>query len=286
MNQSSHAETKGQKNTEPVPTPETPEDLQAATMARLEQIRHVQTSIQALTEEAKTQHFPLWQQRLKAAKQAASLSNEQLKAEGRHHALECYDSSEAAYYYPEPPSISLLIQSAVRNSAEEAFMKRMDLLVKTIFQIKPDIMARLLNAKKNLPANIEIVRELGKSLNLVSSLMNDVSKLDKAVRSRLNVSTKRLDKYRNSCQVRDLPSIDYHDIHHSSPDMVGITATGRSERVSKYTGADVKDIPTSPSHPKDRGKGLLRRPEHLVLSPSLKGYKQILDFYRLTDVTK
>jgi len=57
---------------------------------------------------------PGWLALLAEVKKAAELSDESLHAEGRREAERRYGSASAAHFWPEPPSVALLIEQSAR----------------------------------------------------------------------------------------------------------------------------------------------------------------------------
>jgi hypothetical protein len=145
-----------------------------------------------------------WMARLDLVRRAAALSNEQLHEEGRSEAMHRYGHADAPHLWPDPPSLTLLIEQSVRTDQEASFTSEVDAFATRVAEAKAARLAQLQEAKAASPPETASVRVLGQGLGLLVKAVREATDLDKPVRERLELSTKRIARYRASCSVRAL----------------------------------------------------------------------------------
>ena len=145
-----------------------------------------------------------WMARLDLVRRAAALSNEQLHEEGRSEAIRRYGHADAPHLWPDPPSLTLLIEQSVRTDQEASFTSEVDAFATRVAEAKAARLAQLQEAKAASPPETASVRVLGQGLGLLVKAVREATELDKPVRERLELSTKRIARYRASCSVRAL----------------------------------------------------------------------------------
>ncbi|KOO26139.1 hypothetical protein Ctob_001353 [Chrysochromulina tobinii] len=145
-----------------------------------------------------------WMARLDLVRRAAALSNEQLHEEGRSEAMHRYGHADAPHLWPDPPSLTLLIEQSVRTDQEASFTSEVDAFATRVAEAKAARLAQLQEAKAASPPETASVRVLGQGLGLLVKAVREATELDKPVRERLELSTKRIARYRASCSVRAL----------------------------------------------------------------------------------
>ena len=145
-----------------------------------------------------------WMARLDLVRRAAALSNEQLHEEGRSEAIRRYGHADAPHLWPDPPSLTLLIEQSVRTDQEASFTSEVDAFATRVAEAKAARLAQLQEAKAASPPETASVRVLGQGLGLLVKAVREATELDKPVRERLELSTRRIARYRASCSVRAL----------------------------------------------------------------------------------
>ena len=145
-----------------------------------------------------------WMAQLDLVRRAAALSNEQLHEEGRSEAMHRYGHADAPHLWPDPPSLTLLIEQSVRTDQEASFTSEVDAFATRVAEAKAARLAQLQEAKAASPPETASVRVLGQGLGLLVKAVREATELDKPVRERLELSTKRIARYRASCSVRAL----------------------------------------------------------------------------------
>lgn len=147
---------------------------------------------------------PAWEAALECVRGAAALTDEDLVNEGRAQALLYYGAEAAPHFWPEPPSMTILIRYSVRSDLETTFAEHIDRFVASVAQAKSERLSKLKHVKQTSPENVEAVRELGKGCSALVKIVNQARDLDKPVRERLGITAARISSYRNHCSSRSL----------------------------------------------------------------------------------
>lgn len=147
-------------------------------------------------------HKSTWWARLTEVRQLVTLTDDQLNSEAREAAVARYGPEDAADFFPEPPSMERLIALSVRFDDECAALEQQEAALETVIVAKQLMLADLNVAKSE--GRIEDVRALGRRLNSLVSLLNDVRGEDRVVRDRITVATRRIERYRAAAPVRAL----------------------------------------------------------------------------------
>ena len=143
-----------------------------------------------------------WAEVLDLARRAAVQTDDELHEEGRRQARRLYGDAYSAHFWPEAPSIAVLIDVSVRTEAETAFATEIEAFCASVAEAKAGQLERLQSAKAASPPQIERVRELGRELGSLATMLNSARSLDKPVRERLQVATLRIARYRGTRAVR------------------------------------------------------------------------------------
>jgi len=144
-----------------------------------------------------------WKAHLECARAAATLSNEELHAEGRSEAVRRYAAGEVDRFFPEPPSIARLIGLAERRGNEEAIAAALDLFLTSAMARRATMLNGLQRAKAD--GDADLTRQIGRRANALYALTKQARSLDAPVRARLTLCTRRVAAFRASCSVRLLP---------------------------------------------------------------------------------
>ena len=214
-----------------------------------------------------------WSSMLMTATHAAALSNEELRLEGRQEACRRYDESAVQHFWPDPPSIVTLTTYSVRDEAEAAFFTDLEAFCASVAAAKTVQLALVQAAKSATPPDVENVRRLGRGIGALSSLMQLARELDKPVRERVQIASRRIPSYRESCAIRSLPA-DFQlvDVPPSRAGYeqvldfyrftdVGIHSFGRaSEGPQFFTDIRRNVLPDTLEVRHDRGQARLTRP--------------------------
>ena len=147
-----------------------------------------------------------WMAALDIVRAASQLTDEDFHAEGRRLAVERHGEAVSPYFWPEPPSMAVLIKHSVRTDAEEALCTDVDALCESIAATKELQVARITEAKAASPPDVELVREIGRGIGSLTAVMSTARGLDTSARKRLQLATQRISKYRAACSVRPLES--------------------------------------------------------------------------------
>merc|ERR1712196_455539 len=110
----------------------------------------------ALFQQRACQRRACWRELLDSVRRAAVLTDQELEAEGRREAAELYAPDEVEHYWPEPPSLCLLIAHSTRTETEEAFASELDGFAARVAAAKAALLGELQVAKA--AAQIERVR--------------------------------------------------------------------------------------------------------------------------------
>ena len=92
--------------------------------------------LDALTRHAQAREAA-WASLLNRVRRAAALSDKELRDEGRAEAVRRYGLAAAPHFWPEPPSISMLIEQSVRTGTEQALVAEIDAFVSAVSEAKP-----------------------------------------------------------------------------------------------------------------------------------------------------
>lgn len=143
-----------------------------------------------------------WMTALKVVQRVSKLSNEYFKEEGRIEAVRRYGTTLAPRFWPEPPSVCVLINSSVRTKSESVFAVDVERFVSAVRDTKTHRLVQIQEAKAVSPPQIEKIREIGRSIGALQNIIVRAFALDKPVRRRIQISARRLPLYRSSIMVR------------------------------------------------------------------------------------